>query len=445
MKKNPFNKNGLMFRSFILIAVCFAVSVAMYFLDAFSYFENKTYDIRMRAASKYVHASDDIVFIGVDQKSLDWAKENRSWNWPWPREAYAQIVDFISAGNPKSIAFDILFTEPSVYGAKDDFIFGKAEEECKKVIQTVFISENNGKSQVLFPILEIKENAAIIANITSLMDSDDIIRRTRIGFEHENNFYPSLGFAPLYLENKEPDFKDIPVQKDGSVLLRYASSANDYLPYSAMEILKSYDDWKSGKIGTFVPEDFEDFYVFLIAHIAKHYRYGGTGIRSLLDLYVYEKALPALDFDYINSELEKIGLLVFSGKIRKIARDWYSGGFNGEFDLMSEYIVSGGVYGIKGTEMQNSFILNNLDENIQSKKIKNFFGIIFLNYNDMKIRYPILENKKFLLPLFWIVRFFDTLLHNPYNAKGRFNDSKKIMDIDDKMVEIQKISGIKKL
>ena len=63
----------------------------------------------------------------------------------------------------------------------------------------------------------------------------------------------------------------------------------------------------------------------------------------------------------------------------------------------------------------------------------------------MKIRYPILENKKFLLPLFWIVRFFDTLLHNPYNAKVRFNDSKKIMNIDDKMVEIQKISGIKKL
>lgn len=309
MKKNPFNKNGLMFRSFILIAVCFAVSVAMYFFDAFSYFENKTYDIRMRAASKYVHASDDIVFIGVDQKSLDWAKENRSWNWPWPREAYAQIVDFISAGNPKSIAFDILFTEPSVYGAKDDFIFGKAEEECKKVIQTVFISENNGKSQVLFPILEIKENAAIIANITSLMDSDDIIRRTRIGFEHENNFYPSLGFAPLYLENKEPDFKDIPVQKDGSVLLRYASSANDYLPYSAMEILKSYDDWKSGKIGTFVPEDFEDFYVFLALYAPGLFDicstpvsqvYPGVGVHiTALDNYLNNSFVRKLP-DFIN-------------------------------------------------------------------------------------------------------------------------------------------------
>ena len=189
----------------------------------------------------------------------------------------------------------------------------------------------------------------------------------------------------------------------------------------------------------------EDFYVFLVAHIAKHYRYGGTGIRSLLDLYIYEKSLPSRDFDYINGELEKIGLLVFYNKIRKITYDWYSGGFDGEFDIMSEYIVSGGVYGIDGISMQNSFILDNIDEDIHSKKIKNIFGIIFLNYDEMKIRYPVLKNKKFFLPLFWIVRFFDTIIHNPNNAKGRFNDSKKIMNIDDNMVEVQRISGIKKL
>ena len=189
----------------------------------------------------------------------------------------------------------------------------------------------------------------------------------------------------------------------------------------------------------------EDFYVFLVSHIAKHYRYGGTGIRSLLDLYVYEKALPSLDFDYINGELEKIGLLIFCNKIRKIAFDWYSGSFGGEFDLMAEYIVSGGVYGIEGTSMQNSFILDNIDENINSKKIKSVFAVIFPGYNEMKIRYPVLENKKILLPLFWIVRFFDTLIHNPKNAKGRFDASKKIMNIDDEMIEIQKISGIKKL
>lgn len=188
-----------------------------------------------------------------------------------------------------------------------------------------------------------------------------------------------------------------------------------------------------------------DFYVFLIAHIAKHYRHGGTGIRSLLDLYVYEKALPDLDFEYINQELEKIGLLEFCEKIRKIAFNWFSGSFDGKFDLMSEYIAAGGVYGIEGTEMQNSYIFDHIDEDIRFQKIKTLFRIVFLGYDELKIRYPFLEGKKFLLPLFWIIRFFDTLIHNPRNAMQRLDDSKKIMSIDEEMVEVQRISGIKKL
>lgn len=188
-----------------------------------------------------------------------------------------------------------------------------------------------------------------------------------------------------------------------------------------------------------------DFYVFLIAHIAKHYRHGGTGIRSLLDLYVYEKALPDLDFEYINQELEKIGLLEFCEKIRNIAFNWFSGSFDGKFDLMSEYIADGGVYGIEGTEMQNSYIFDHIDEDIRFQKIKTLFRIVFLGYDELKIRYPFLEGKKFLLPLFWIIRFFDTLIHNPRNAMQRLDDSKKIMSIDEEMVEVQRISGIKKL
>lgn len=189
----------------------------------------------------------------------------------------------------------------------------------------------------------------------------------------------------------------------------------------------------------------EDFYVFLVAHIAKHYRYGGLGIRFLLDLYVYENAVPTLDLDYVRGELEKVGLLEFYEKIRKITFDWYSGNFDGEFNIMSEYIVSGGIYGIEGTEMQNSYIYDHLHEDFRFQKIRTVFKIVFLEYKEMKIRYPILQKRKFLLPLFWIVRFFDTVIHNPRNALQRLDDSKKIVSIDDEMVEIQRKSGIEKL
>ena len=78
--------------------------------------------------------------------------------------------------------------------------------------------------------------------------------------------------------------------------------------------------------------------------------------------------MPDLDFEYINQELEKIGLLEFCEKIRKIAFNWFSGSFDGKFDLMSEYIAAGGVYGIEGTEMQNSYIFDHIDEDIRFQK-----------------------------------------------------------------------------
>ena len=137
--------------------------------------------------------------------------------------------------------------------------------------------------------------------------------------------------------------------------------------------------------------------------------------------------------------------IVFYKKINAITFNWYSGSFDGKFNIMSEYIVSGGVYGIEDTSMQNSYIFDHIGENIRFQKVKTLFKIIFPCYDELKIRYPSIEGKKFLLPLFWIIRFFDTLFRNPDNAAQRFRDSKKIIDIDDEMVEVQKNSGIEKL
>lgn len=53
----------------------------------------------------------------------------------------------------------------------------------------------------------------------------------------------------------------------------------------------------------------EDFYVYMIAHEYKHYSGGGTGLRSLLDTYVYcLKKGKTLDWDYISGEIEKLGI-----------------------------------------------------------------------------------------------------------------------------------------
>ena len=97
--------NKLWFRSVIVALICFTLTMILQIAGVFTFFENKTYDRRMFFASKYKTACDEISFIIVDQQSIDWAKENYGWNWPWPREAYGKMIDFISAGNAKSVAF----------------------------------------------------------------------------------------------------------------------------------------------------------------------------------------------------------------------------------------------------------------------------------------------------------------------------------------------------
>ncbi len=188
----------------------------------------------------------------------------------------------------------------------------------------------------------------------------------------------------------------------------------------------------------------EDLYIFLIAHIAKHYRYGGTGIRSLLDLYVYRKAYPEMDCVYISGELEKIGLRVFGEKVEKIADNWFSGNFNGEYDTVSSYIVSGGVYGDENAPLLIEFI-NESQGSIKTTKIKKWLETVFPGKELMTTRYPILKKFIFLLPLFWIVRFFDTLIRTPQNFKKSVKDTTNIMMINDDLVNAQRESGIDKL
>ena len=268
------NKNAkIWLRSLIVALVCFGVTIALYAAGVFSFFENKTYDRRMVFASKYKTACDDISFIIVDQDSIDWAKENYGWGWPWPRESYGRMIDFISAGNAKSVAFDILYTEPSIYGEQDDNALALAEKNSGIVIQplNVLVDYAYEKQTLQFPIEQIKDNAAMLGAIVSLKDDDDIIRRGRLEYEDvsEGTVYPALGTAPIYMQGEQDNLQKVPRLKDGSVLLRYQSSINNYFPYSACDILHSYDIF-TGAVEAededdyfFEPDEFEDKYVFV--------------------------------------------------------------------------------------------------------------------------------------------------------------------------------------
>ena len=261
-------KSSILFRSAAIALGCFVVVTVLYFTGVFTYFENKTYDRRMVFASQYKEPAEEIFFIEVDQDSITWAQETYGWGWPWPREAYGRMIDFFAAGGAKSVAFDIIYSEPSLYGEDDDEALAKAARDSGITILplNIMVEYNDDgetvKETAQYPV-DVIRDAAFLGNVTSFMDDDDIIRRGRLEYEYDGTVWPTLGTAPVYLQGEEEYLDDVPRLKDGSVLLRYQGNLDDYCPYSAYDVLESYDLWLEGDEGFLVPEDFEDAYVFV--------------------------------------------------------------------------------------------------------------------------------------------------------------------------------------
>jgi class 3 adenylate cyclase/CHASE2 domain-containing sensor protein len=111
----------------IVTVIVFVVISVFHLLGVFHYLEYKSYDLRVRLTAEYTRPSDDIILILLRQDCLDWALRERGWGWPWPRQAYAEILDYMSLGGAKSVAFDIIFSEPSIYrNARQDEIIDNA-------------------------------------------------------------------------------------------------------------------------------------------------------------------------------------------------------------------------------------------------------------------------------------------------------------------------------
>ena len=97
-----------LFKRFLLLSlVVFVLVLAFDFLGLFSFLEYKSYDNRMFVTAPSFSADEDIAVVIIDQDSLDWAKENLGWSWPWPRSSYGDIVRYFNKGQASCVAFDM--------------------------------------------------------------------------------------------------------------------------------------------------------------------------------------------------------------------------------------------------------------------------------------------------------------------------------------------------
>ncbi len=141
----------------------------------------------------------------------------------------------------------------------------------------------------------------------------------------------------------------------------------------------------------------EMFFLYHIAHMAKHFEHGGCGIRPFLDIWVLENRM-AHNKAKRDALLDRGGLLRFAESCRKLTNCWFDGAeTNGITSQMAEFILRGGVYG----SLENSFAAK---KSAKGGRVGYILSRAFPSLSDMQPRFPALKKYPVLLPVFWVYR-----------------------------------------
>ncbi|MCC8162807.1 MAG: nucleotidyltransferase family protein [Lachnospiraceae bacterium] len=155
----------------------------------------------------------------------------------------------------------------------------------------------------------------------------------------------------------------------------------------------------------------EDFYIYIITHACKHHSDDGTGLRTLLDCYVYNKAKgDILNRPYIHNELTKLGVAEFEEAVRDLSQRVFgrpeqfdsSGLTEEEATLLGSFLFFG-TYGTVHNHVRNR--LKAMDEIPTVRtKLRYLWGRLFPEMEIFKNYYPFFYRHRWLLPAGCIYR-----------------------------------------
>ncbi|QTA79168.1 Nucleotide cyclase, CACHE domain-containing [Desulfonema limicola] len=273
-------------------------------IGALEPWEAKTWDWRVRLMAQKHRASDEICLVLLDQNSLDWGRETNGWPWPWPREVFSLIIDYCKRTGARSLAMDVIFTEPSRFGQEDDEILGKSMAGFNRAASAVFPGEKTGTDQTWpkdvqkpgisikgldlflknnpgefsfskasFPIPEVGTNAAFLCNVNFEPDPDGIYRRIKPFGIFDNTIMPCLGIGAYLVSDPKVEMgieqgrfqigdHFIPIDSKGNAVLQYRGPSGTYKTYSAAAVIQSEIQMRSGETPVIAEHEFKDKYVF---------------------------------------------------------------------------------------------------------------------------------------------------------------------------------------
>lgn len=349
MKKNTYTILGI-----IIIVVLFGHILSN--LSIVKKLELMSYDTRTNLASdnkpfgkNFNKADKNIVIVALDDASKKELMENSNEDigpWPWPRDVWRKVVDFIEQGEPKAILFDMVFENlnenswndrrfaqelrrhdnivlgtylgnPKIKNdtfAKNIYINPNLDIPTFQPLNVTINSKKLDKDITYYmnaPVNDIYTQYNTIGVLNKVLDSDNNVRKDQPIFKlvknNETYYMPSLAFAgflkymgegnDIVIKKKKLFYKDriIPLNSDGTVNLSLHKYEGSYTYIPISKILLN-----EGGLDELQPEFFKDKLVI----IGKTATNGNIDLSSTINpSYTSNEATAAALDNFINDSI----------------------------------------------------------------------------------------------------------------------------------------------
>jgi len=269
--------------------------------------ELKTLDFRFRMAGTVIKPNPNVVILAIDDNSLE-ILENQYGRYPWNRDIYAKVINYLEAGKVDSIVFDLMFIgyqkgfenkdkELAFTMGKYNNVFTSINFDHRETVNppdlpdTLKVDVENHSSTIDFSdfnfsncrliIKDIIQSTPNIGMINLTRDEDGITRRGALFVKYKNDFYPYLGFKTAYNylqkhENLNLDTFEInknnqlllgkrklQLDRDGRMIINWYGAESTITQVPFWQVIKSINAVKQGKKPDLPPDYFKNKVVFI--------------------------------------------------------------------------------------------------------------------------------------------------------------------------------------
>lgn len=336
-KINQYNR--LMKKHFLLILGIVAIIVLVGLIFSSTVLCDKlellTYDMRARIATdhgpfnkRFKHADKKIVIVAIDDYSRQEIAKNPQLDlgsWPWRRDIWADVTDFIEKGEPKAILFDLIFNDLNE-NSWNDRRFAQSLRKYNNIVLATTLNDPKEKvdrfgSQYVInskysptskpldvkiynkkidnsityyshaPVHDLYTKDNTMAVVNAIKHNDNVIRKTQPIFKliknGETYYLPSLAFAGflkymgddgnITVKNNKVIYKgmQIPVDGKGQTNISWHGTGKDYSYITLSRLLLSINNDKYMK-----PDYFKDKIV-IIGHTETGTDFHATAVNPI--------------------------------------------------------------------------------------------------------------------------------------------------------------------